>query len=201
MASHDEGAAVTPGLITRLQDIPGVEAVAVDLASYTGGINLLISPDANEREVLREVHELLVAYGVRGLVRPRVTMGQPRPMAPPSPPVDVEIKQMEHGARIQVTVGEVQSARQVAATPTAIAQGLADAWAQVLGETPQEIVAVTLSETGGLTVVASNGSGEHRGVADVGDGWTKALVQAVGTAMGFLNSDGTKRSDMARTAW
>jgi hypothetical protein len=191
---------VTPGLITRIQDIPGVEAVAVDLASEPGGLNLRVSPDADEQKVLQEVHELLVAYGVRGLVRPRVTLGQ-RSGEKIDPGVDVMISPTELGARIQVSVGEVQSARQVAATAAAIAQGLADAWCQVLGRIPQEVVSVSLNDAGGLTVVISDGTSERRGVGDIDDGWSTALVRSVGMALGFLTPEGAKQSDMARTAW
>jgi len=191
---------MTPGLITRIQDIPGVEAVAVDLASEPGGLNLRVSPDADEQKVLQEVHELLVAYGVRGLVRPRVTLGQRR-SEKIDPGVDVMISPTELGARIQVSVGEVQSARQVAATAAAIAQGLADAWCQVLGRIPQEVVSVSLNDAGGLTVVISDGTSERRGVGDIDDGWSTALVRSVGMALGFLTPEGAKQSDMARTAW
>lgn len=199
MASHDEGSLVTPGLITRIQDIPGVEAVAVDLASEPGGLNLRVSPDADEQKVLQEVHELLVAYGVKGLVRPRVTLGQRNEEIDPG--VDVKISPTELGARIQVSVGDVQSARQVAATAAAIAQGLADAWCQVLGRIPQEVVSVSLNDAGGLTVVISDGTSERRGVGDIDDGWSTALVRSVGMALGFLTPEGAKQSDMARTAW
>jgi hypothetical protein len=191
---------MTPGLITRIQDIPGVEAVAVDLASEPGGLNLRVSPDADEQKVLQEVHELLVAYGVRGLVRPRVTLGQ-RSGEKIDPGVDVMISPTELGARIQVSVGDVQSARQVAATAAAIAQGLADAWCQVLGRIPQEVVSVSLNDAGGLTVVISDGTSERRGVGDIDDGCSTALVRSVGMALGFLTPEGAKQSDMARTAW
>jgi hypothetical protein len=191
---------VTPGLITRIQDIEGVEAVAVDLASEAGGLNLRLSPDADEVQVLKEVHELLVAYGVRGLVRPRVTLGHKR-ITEPDPGVEVQIVPTGSGARIQVTVGEVQSSRPVAATPEAIAQGLADAWCQVLGRTPQEVRSANLNSAGGLTVVVSDGTTEHRGIADTNEGWSKALVRSVGSALGFLTPDGAKQSDMARSAW
>lgn len=191
---------MTPGLITRIQDIVGVEAVAVDLASDAGGLNLRLSPDADEVQVLKEVHELLVAYGVRGLVRPRVTLGQKR-NTEPDPGVDVQITPTGSGARIQVAVGEVQSSRPVAATPEAIAQGLADAWCQVLGRAPQEVRSVTLNSAGGLTVVVSDGTTEHRGIADTKVGWSTALVRSVGSALGFLTPDGAKQSDMARSAW
>lgn len=200
MAPQDEESLVTPGLITRIQDIPGVEAVAVDLASDAGGLNLRVSPDADEQKVLQEVHELLVAYGVRGLVRPRVTLGQRRGEEV-DPGVDVKISPTELGARIQVSVGEVQSARQVAATAAAIAQGLADAWCQVLGRIPQEVVSVSFNDAGGLTVVISDGTSERRGVGDTEDGWSTALIRSVGVALGFLTPEGAKQSDMARTAW
>ncbi|REK10090.1 MAG: hypothetical protein DWQ40_13080 [Actinobacteria bacterium] len=199
MEADDAGDRLTPGLITRLQDIPGVEAVAVDLASGAGGINLRISREADESKVLQEVHELLVAYGVRGLVRPKVTLGQRHKAADPG--IHVAISPLEEGARIQVTAGEVQSSRQVAATPAAIAQGLADAWSQVLGRIPQEVVSVIVSDTGGLTVVVSDGENERRGVGDVAEGWTNALILAVGSALGILGSDGAEQDDMARTAW
>lgn len=191
---------MTPGLITRIQDIVGVDAVAVDLASDAGGLNLRLSPNADEVRVLKEVHELLVAYGVRGLVRPRVTLGEKR-ITKPDPGVDVQIVPTGSGARIQVAVGEVQSSRPVAATPEAIAQGLVDAWCQVLGRAPQEVRSVTLNSAGGLTVVVSDGTTEHRGIADTNEGWSKALVRSVGSALGFLTLDGAKQSDMARSAW
>jgi hypothetical protein len=200
LAPVDEGCIVTPGLITRIQDIEGVEAVAVDLASDAGGLNLRLSPNADEVQVLKEVHELLVAYGVRGLVRPRVTLGHKR-ITEPDPGVEVQIVPTGSGARIQVTVGEVQSSRPVAATPEAIAQGLADAWCQVLGRTPQEVRSANLNSAGGLTVVVSDGTTEHRGIADTNEGWSKALVRSVGSALGFLTPDGAKQSDMARSAW
>lgn len=190
---------MTPGLITRLQDVPGVEAVAVDLATDAGGINLRLSPDADERRVLQEVHELLVAYGVRGLVRPRVTLGHRSPSVDPE--IDVVIAPIEAGARVQVSVGEIQSSRQVAANPLAIAQGLADAWSQLRGRATREVLSVDVSTTGGLTVVVTDGQTEHRGVADVGDGWSRALVSAVGAATGLLGTDGAEQADMARTAW
>ncbi len=191
---------MTPGLITRIQDIAGVEAVAVDLASDAGGLNLRLSPEADEVQILKEVHELLVAYGVRGLVRPRVTLGQKR-LGEPDPGVDVQITPTGSGARIQVAVGEVQSSRPVAATPEAIAQGIVDAWCQVLGRASQEVRSVTLSSAGGLTVVISDGTNEHRGVGDTNEGWAKALIRSVGSALGFLTPDGAKQSDMARSAW
>lgn len=189
---------MTPGLITRLQDVPGVEAVAVDLSSEAGGINLRLAPDADERKVLQEVHELLVAYGVRGLIRPRVTMGTP---VVDRPDIEVVISKLESGARIQVTAGEVQSSRQVAANPVAIAQGLADAWSQVLGRIPKEVVAVEVSGMGGLTVLVSDGETERRGVASIDEGWTTALKAAVGRAMGFLDDLPAKRDDLAQAAW
>lgn len=191
---------MTPGLITRIQDIDGVEAVAVDLASDAGGLNLRLSPEADEVQVLKEVHELLVAYGVRGLVRPRVTLGQKRGVEP-DPGVDVQITPTGSGARIQVAVGEVQSSRPVAATPEAIAQGLVDAWCQVLGRAPQQVRSVTMTSAGGLTIVVFDGTNERRGIADTSEGWTKALVRSVGSALGFLTPDGAKQSDMARSAW
>ncbi|MDH3462323.1 MAG: hypothetical protein OEM32_01695, partial [Acidimicrobiia bacterium] len=111
---------MTPGLVSRLQDIPGVESVTVDLGEESGGVNLRISSYADEREVLRQVHELLVAYGARGLSKPRVRLGR-NPSSDIDLGVDISITQLGTGARIQVSGGAIQSARQVPSTPKAIA--------------------------------------------------------------------------------
>ncbi len=200
MASDYETSVMTPGLILRLQDIPGVESVSIDLATESGGINLKIAEDSDEQLILRQVHELLVAYGVKGLVQPKVTLSSASGVTL-DPGIDVRITQVGAGARIRVGVGDIQSSRQVAATPAAIAQGLADAWCQVLGRIPREVVSVSLSDTGALAVVVSDGESEHRGVADVGDGWTNALIRSVGSALELFSDEGAKPTNMAPSAW
>jgi hypothetical protein len=200
MATDDESPDMTPGLITRLQDIPGVETVAVDLASDTGSINLRISPDADEKRILSQVHALLVSYGVRGLAHPNIMVGRFSASADDIG-LDVSIVPFDKGARIEVGAGDIRSARQVAATPRAIAQGLADAWCQVSGKVPKEVTSVSLAETGALAVVVSDGSNERRGVGDVGNGWSNALTFAVGSALGLLGDNGLDQTRLAPTAW
>lgn len=200
MAASDEGDIVTPGLILRLQDIPGVETVAVDLTSDLAGIHLRISPDADEHKILNQVHALLVAYGVKGLQQPSIKVGRYTGSASELG-IDVSIVPMADGARIQVSAGDIQSSRQVAATPKAIAQGLADAWCQVSGRVPQEVSSISLSENGALAIVISDGERERRGVADVARGWSNALTLAVGSALGFFEDDGINRAKLAPTAW
>lgn len=191
---------MTPGLVSRLQDIPGVESVTVDLGEESGGVNLRISSYADEREVLRHVHELLVAYGARGLSKPRVRLGR-NPSSDIDLGVDISITQLGTGARIQVSGGAIQSARQVPSTPNAIAQGLADAWCQVLGRAPREISSVSLSDDGRLVVVISDGQTQRRGSADVSAGWTQAIGVAVGSALGFFDNQDVNQAKLAPTAW
>lgn len=200
MASADEDYPMTPGLVTRLQDIPGIEAVTVDLGEQRGGINIRISSHADEGEVLRQVHELLVAYGARGLYKPRVRLGR-NPSTDIDLGVDVSITQMGESARIQVSGGAIQSARQVSPHPKAISQGLADAWCQVLGRVPKEVTSVSLSDDGLLVVSVSDGQTMRRGSAEVSSGWTQALGVAVGSALGFFDKEGIDHSNMAPTAW
>ncbi len=191
---------MTPGLVTRLQDIPGVEAVAVDLGEESGGINLRIASYADEREVMRQVHELLVAYGARGLFKPRVRLGR-NPETSIDLGVDISITQMGEGARIQVSGGAIESARQVASTPKAIAQGLADAWCQVLGRVPKEVSSVSVSDDGVLVVTVSDGQKFRRGSAEVASGWTQAIGVAVGSALGFFDNEGLDQTKLVPTAW
>lgn len=191
---------MTPGLVTRLQDIPGVEAVAVDLGEESGGINLRIASYADEREVMRQVHELLVAYGARGLSKPRVRLGR-NPSASVDLGVDISITQLGDGARIHVSGGAIESARQVASTPMAIAQGLADAWCQVLGRAPKGVTSVSMSDDGVLVVAVSDGQKLRRGSAEVSSGWTQAIGVAVGSALGFFDNEGLDHTQLAPTAW
>lgn len=191
---------MTPGLVTRLQDIPGVEAVSVDLGPQSGGISLRIASYADEQEVLQHVHELLVAYGARGLYKPRIRVGR-NPASSVDLGVDISITQMGTGARIQVSGGAIQSARQVPANPKAIAQGLADAWCQVLGRVPKEISSISLSDDRMLVVTVADEESIRRGSADVTSGWTKAIGVAVGSALGFFDLENADQSKLVPSAW
>ena len=93
---------------------------------------------------------------------------------------------MKGGARVEVIGTAIRSFRLVPSTPMAVAQGVSDAWCQVLGRIPPEITRVTLSDEGALTVMATDGSEERTGQADIVEGWTLALPLAVGRAIGVV---------------
>jgi len=180
---------MTPGLASRLQEIPGVDSVVVDLTDSGGGINVRLEPGADETLVMDKLRSLLVAYGVRS----------PGPSGFRSNPseateddfdlgVDIQITPIDEGARVEVATENVRSFRVVAATPTAIAQGLSDAWCQVIGRVPVEVVRVVVGDSGTLTVSLSNGEWETDGSASVEAGWEDALAQAVGMALRSLFS-------------
>ena len=102
---------------------------------------------------------------------------------------------MKSGARIEAATKSVKSFRVVAATPLAVAQGLADAWCQVIGRVPIEIVSVTVGEDRQLVVKAVDGEHEAVGGADIDQGWVDALSRAVA---GVLGDD--PASDVRRAA-
>jgi len=176
---------MSSGLASRLEDIPGVASVVVDLDGFGRGIDVRLEPGADEAVVMEKLRALLAAYGVK---HERET---PPPPSPPSQSrpradlgVEVTISPLKSGARIEVATRSVKSFRVVAATPMAIAQGLADAWCQVVGRVPIEVVDVAVGDDGSLTVVAFNGEEESRGRADVSEGWVSALTNAVAGALG-----------------
>lgn len=175
---------MTTGLVARLQEIPGVASVAVDLTDTGGGINVRLEPDADEMAVMEKLRSILVAYGIRS-ADPKVKLGRKGRVDPPGGfGVEVSISPLKSGARIEVSTKSVKSFRIVPANPSAIAQGLADAWCQVIGKKPVEIVDVSVGDGGQLAVVASDGEREITGTADVAAGWERALTQAVGEALG-----------------
>jgi hypothetical protein len=173
-------------LVERLQDIPGVASVSLDIDEIESGIRVRLDDDADETEVLEAVRALLVAYGVRAPDATNLEIGNRQAQARAALGVDVRITPVQGGARVEVIGTAVRSFRLVPSTPTAIAQGLTEAWSQVLGRVPLEITRVTLSEDGDLGVVATDGSTETSGHADIVDGWTFALPLAVGRAIGVL---------------
>lgn len=175
---------MTSSLAARLQDIPGVDSVAVDLTDSGGGINVRLEPGADETLVMEKLRSLLVAYGVRSPSPPQLR--PPRSETYPSDNdlgVDVVITPISGGARVEVAATNVRSFRVVAATPSAIAQGLADAWCQVIGRIPVEVVDVGVGDDGTLTVLMSNGVIQSKGSASVDAGWEDALTRAVGSAL------------------
>lgn len=176
-------------LVERLQDIPGVSSVSLNLEDVESGIKVRLEEDADETEVLERVRALLVAYGVRSPEQPTMEIGNRLAQARAALGVDVRINPAQSGARVEVIGTAIRSFRVVPSTPLAIAQGLSDAWCQVLGKIPLEISRVGLSDQGVLTVAATDGSQETLGQADIVDGWTMALPLAVGRAIGAVDPD------------
>ncbi|HEY6635107.1 MAG TPA: hypothetical protein VI141_05780 [Acidimicrobiia bacterium] len=184
---------MTSSLASRLGDIPGVASVAIDLEGFGRGIDVRLEPGADEVEVMERLRALLAAYGIKGerdpapVVRPRA--------ARQDHPVVIGIAPIKNGARIEVATRTVKSFRIVAANPLSIAQGLADAWCQVIGRVPIEIIRVEIDVEGTLVVVGSDGDRETTGSASVDGGWVEALTLAVGGVLGD-----SAVSDVARAA-
>ena len=195
---------MTPNLATRLQDIPGVASVVVDLDDDEDArINVRIEEGSDEADVLERVRALLVAYGVRSERTPALRIGRRRrrPAAKPLG-VRVVITPIADGARIEVFGRSVRSFRIVPATPLAIAQGLADAWSQVVARVPVEIVNVTVDADETITVTADHGGVRTVGSASVADGWTDGLAAAVGYAIDVVDlSDSPRESRLANASW
>jgi hypothetical protein len=181
---------MTPGLTSRLEEIPGVASVTVDLTDDGGGINIRLVPGADELAVMERLREVLVAYGVRSS-RPE-TVEEALPDVPEGPPelrglgVRVRIVPLEKGARVEVEGKNVRSFRVVAANPNSIAQGMADAWCRVVGKVPVEITRVSIGDDGRITVDARDGDIERTGISMVSLGWERALTLAVGRAIGLV---------------
>ncbi len=192
---------MSPGLARRIEDIPGVAEVTVDLSDSGGGINVRLAPEADESAVMEKVRGLLAAYGAKASSRPvepdrggrasstRRLPGGVDSLPRPNLGVDLRITPIEEGARVEVATPNVRSFRIVAASPTAIAQGVADAWSQVTGRIPVEISSVDLSDDGVLEVVAEEGASAVRGSGDISLGWELALGLAVGQAIGLIDRD------------
>ncbi|MGA7097287.1 MAG: hypothetical protein WB245_06940 [Acidimicrobiia bacterium] len=189
-------------LLERLQDIPGVAAVSFDLDDVESGINVRLEPEANEVEVLERVKALLVAYGVRSHDDPDLRVGGSR-LQPAGPlGVEVRITPIKGGARVEVIGKAIRSFRVVMPDPMSVAQGLADAWCQVIGKPPFEITSATVRDDGVIEVAAVDGDFERVGRADTSQGWELALGLAVGKAIGLieLNLD-PKDADLAHASW
>ncbi|MFZ0624893.1 MAG: hypothetical protein WAN34_00185 [Acidimicrobiia bacterium] len=189
-------------LLERLQDIPGVAAVSFDLDDVESGINVRLEPDANEVEVLERVKALLVAYGVRSHDDPDLRVGGSR-LQPAGPlGVEVRITPIKGGARVEVIGKAIRSFRVVMPDPMSVAQGLADAWCQVIGKPPFEITRAKVRDDGVIEVAAVDGDFERVGRADTSQGWELALGLAVGKAIGLieLNLD-PEDADLAHAGW
>jgi hypothetical protein len=187
---------VKAALTARLQDIPGVAQVVVDLDESSGGIHVRLEPGADEDAVLDKMRSLLVAYGLRPRESQRLgeeeTDAAPeshedRDQGPERLGVDVTITPIVGGARVEVSSEKVRSFRVVKPTPSGVAQGLADAWCQVVGRAPFEIGRVAM-EDGDLVVTVLERDVESIGRAPISDGWAKALTYAVGRAGALIGA-------------
>jgi hypothetical protein len=189
-------------LVERLQDIPGVASVSLNLEDVESGIRVRLDEDADEAEVLERVRALLVAYGVRSPDQGSMEIGNRLAQARAALGVDVRISPVKGGARVEVIGTAIRSFRLVPSTPMAIAQGLSDAWCQVLGRIPLEVGKVGLTDKGVLSVVVTDGKEERVGRSDIVDGWTMALSLAVGRAMGVVEADSTPDDEkLSHTDW
>jgi hypothetical protein len=167
-----------------------VASVALDLDDVESGIKVKLDDDANEAEVLERVRELLIAYGVRSHDHPTLQIGQSRfGRMGVDIGVAVEVSPVKGGARVEVIGQSIRSVRVVPSTPTAIAQGMSDAWCQVVGKIPVEITKVARTGDESLRVVATDGNNERDGTGDLTYGWIYALAQAVGKAIGLLDAE------------
>lgn len=185
---------VRAALTARLHDIPGVALVVVDLDESSGGIHVRLEPGADEDAVLEKMRSLLVAYGLR----PRESQGpvvgrlpeaalEPEVGSDHRLGVEVAITPIVGGARVEVATEKVRSFRVVKPTPSAVAQGLADAWCQVVGRVPFEIARVAIEE-GDLVVTVRDGDEESVGRAPISDGWSTSVTYAVGRAGGLVGA-------------
>lgn len=184
---------MTSTLASRLEEIPGVASVVVDLDGFGRGIDVRLEPDADEAMVMEKLRALLAAYGVRRDRQPAMSLGRQRGPHPKTG-VEVTITPLDTGARVEVATATVKSFRIVAATPLSIAQGLSDAWCQVIARVPLEIVGVSVDDRERLVVEADDAGSKVTGYGDVSNGWFGALTDALSSVL----DDGT--SDLRKAA-
>lgn len=184
---------MTSNLASRLGDIPGVASVVIDLDGFGRGIDVRLEPGADEMVVMEHLRVLLAAYGVRNDRRAPTSLGRSG-RASNDLGVDVTITPTEGGARVEVASGAVKSFRLVSADPVSVAQGLADAWCQVKGRLPVEVVSVEVGTDGSLTVTANDGEHDSRGTSTSTEDWLAALTTAVGNVIGDASRPDLKRA-------
>lgn len=188
---------MTSSLASRLGEIPGVASVVVDLDGFGRGIDVRLEPDADEAVVMEKLRALLAAYGVRHERNESRQFGHQshdHSGTSNTAGVDVVISPTDGSARIEVATGSVRSFRIVAAEPVSVAQGLADAWCQVIGRMPIEVVSVEVDESDELVVVAFDGEQESRGSATASTGWVNALTAAVADLIGDAAKSALERA-------
>ena len=193
---------MTRSLAQRLEQIPGVQSVTIDLTDTGGGINVRLEPDADEKAVMEDLRKVLVAYGIRS-ADPKMSLGRESRTTEPRKrfDVDIAITPLKSGARVEVSGKNVRSFRVVPASSSAIAQGLADAWCQVKGRVPVDIVAVSVGDAGDLTIVASDSGERSTGTANVSIGWEQALIEAVGEALWSAEAEGSGGRSLAANSY
>ena len=184
---------MSSSLASRLGDIPGVASVVIDLDGFGRGIDVRLEPGADEVAVMEQLRALLAAYGVRNDRHPSMNLGRAA-RAMTDLGVDVSITPTDGGARVEVSTANVKSFRLVSTDPVAVAQGLADAWCEVIGRLPIEVVSVEVGTDGSLTVVANDGEHDSKGSSSTTDGWFDALTSAVGNVLGNASRPQLKRA-------
>jgi hypothetical protein len=184
---------MSSSLASRLGDIPGVASVVIDLDGFGRGIDVRLEPGADEVAVMEQLRALLAAYGVRNDRHPSMNLGRAA-RATTDLGVDVSITPTDGGARVEVSTANVKSFRLVSTDPVSVAQGLADAWCEVIGRLPIEVVSVEVGTDGSLTVVANDGEHDSKGSSSTTDGWFDALTSAVGNVLGNASRPQLKRA-------
>jgi hypothetical protein len=184
---------MSSSLASRLGDIPGVASVVIDLDGFGRGIDVRLEPGADEVAVMEQLRALLAAYGVRNDRHPSMNLGRAA-RAMTDLGVDVSITPTDGGARVEVSTANVKSFRLVSTDPVSVAQGLADAWCEVIGRLPIEVVSVEVGTDASLTVVANDGEHDSKGSSSTTDGWFDALTSAVGNVLGNASRPQLKRA-------
>ncbi len=179
------------GLATRIQDIPGVAEVVIDADGNGRGIDVRLEPGANEADVLAEMRRLLATYGLRRDLEPDVMVGRRRSQET-SQNVVVKVTPVGSGARIEVANAIVRSFRMVAADPFSVAQGLADAWCQVVGREPVQVQQLHIAEDE-LALTIRDGDEEKSAGHSYHGSWHEALVGAVAEVLSDDGAPGIRR--------
>jgi hypothetical protein len=169
------------GLRQRLENLEGVAAIQLELAE-TGlsGIRVTLTDGADEATVLERIRSMLVTYGLRS--PGPVTAASP---APAADKIKTSIMPEGEGMRVEVSAEGKTVVRLVESSPLAAARAVAEARANLLGQSAPEVLWIGLDAVGDhriLTVLTKAGDQARVGAAVVDSGWAEALDEAVAKA-------------------